>query len=97
MVGGSRSSRSGAAGRKGKEKAEEVAAGRRAEAAPVEELWRPTVIREDQNRELMAEGFFPAQIISQWKMPSRDAGFSYEDNGEVTIFHRYFELCFGLP
>lgn len=55
------------------------------------------IVREEQIRELMVEGFLPVQAISQWKMPGGDAIFPSEDNGEVTVFCRYIELGFGLP
>lgn len=93
MAGGSKSSRKAVK----KEKSVAATSHHQKEAPANEESWQPSIIKKEQIQELVRMGFLAEDLISLWKVPSRDATFPSEGTREVTIFCRYLEVGFGLP
>lgn len=71
MTFGTRSTRSGASGKKGMDKVEETAARREAEALLAEESWQSTNIKKEQIMDLVCAGFLPEEQITQCKISFR--------------------------
>nr|CAB3472497.1 unnamed protein product [Digitaria exilis] len=58
--------------------------------------WPTSILKEKHIKALEADGFLPAQQISQWRSAS---GHEYpsEETEEITVWKAFYEVGFGMP